>query len=270
QVDITKGIDTARFIESLKPDIMINTSALHNVDYCENHKEEAKQVNVDAVRNLTNAANKIGARMIHISTDYVFDGRKGHYTENDEPMPLNYYALTKFEGEKAAQNASSHVIIRPSVVYGWTPLETAQTKSSSGKPMNFALWCVANLSNNQEIKAVTDQYTSPTLADNLAEVILELADSEHNGIYHVSGLSCLNRYKFVLELAQVMGFNTSLVKPTTSDQFKQIAPRPKNSCLDCSKVRRELRTKLLTSEESLKIMKEQIKLESPSLLPTIN
>lgn len=269
QLDITKEDDTAKFVQDLKPDIIVNTSALHNVDYCETHKEEAKKVNTDGVRNLVSTANKIGARIIHISTDFVFDGKKGHYTETDEPAPLSYYALTKLEGEKTVLNAASYAIIRPSVIYGWTPRETTQTKSSSGKPINFALWCVTKLSNNEEIKAVTDQYTSPTLADNLAEVILELAKSEDNGIYHVSGLSCLNRYDFVLKLAQIMDFNASLVKPTTSDQFKQIAVRPKNSCLDCSKVQRKLDVKLLTVEESLQIMKEQIESESPNLLSKI-
>ncbi len=269
QLDVTDADLTRKLIEDLRPDVIVNTSAIHNVDYCEERKEEARKVNVDAVRNLANVASKIGSRLIHISTDFVFDGKKGSYTENDEPAPLSYYALTKLEGEKAAQSAPSYAIVRPSVVYGWTPLETAQSKSSSGKPMNFALWCVTKLSNNEEIKAVTDQYTSPTLADNLAEVMLELAQLRENVLYHVSGLSCLNRYDFVVKLAQTMGFNTSLVKPTTSDQFKQLAPRPKNSCLDCRKIQRELGIKLLTVEESLQIMKEQIAFEAPTLLRKI-
>ncbi|MFQ5941177.1 MAG: dTDP-4-dehydrorhamnose reductase [Nitrososphaerales archaeon] len=270
KLDITKEEEAANFIGLVKPDLVVNTAALHNVDYCETHREEAFKINVDAVRNLALIVNKIGARLIHISTDFVFDGRKGHYTENDKPSPLSYYALTKLEGEKAAQEAISYAVIRPSVVYGWTPLETAQTKSSSGKPMNFGLWCVTKLSKKEEIKALTDQYTSPTLADNLADVIIALAESEMNGTYHASGLSCLNRYDFVRKLAEVMGFSPSLVKPITSDQFAQIAPRPKNSCLDCGKVAKELDTKLLTAEESLEIMKEQIKLESPNLLSGID
>jgi dTDP-4-dehydrorhamnose reductase len=268
KLDITKLEDVKAFVELIKPDIIINTSALHNVDYCETHRDEAKHVNVDAVRNLAEVTDKIGGRLVHISTDFVFDGAKGNYTESDEPRPLSYYAVTKLEGERAVQAvSSSYIIIRPSVVYGWTPLESAQSISSSGKPMNFALWCVTKLSNKEEIKALTDQYTSPTLADNLADAVLELAQIERNGIYHVSGLSCLNRYDFVLKLAMVMGFNSALVKPVTTDQFTQIAKRPRNSCLDCSKARKELTTSLLTAEESLRIMKQQIEMERPVLLP---
>lgn len=269
QLDITKENGTRKFVEELRPDIIINTSAIHNVDYCETNKEEAWKVNVTALRNLTTTADKIGARLISISTDYVFDGRKGNYTENDEPSPLNYYGLTKLEGEKALQKLASYSIVRSSVIYGWTSLHASYTESSSHKSLNFAMWCMAKLFNRQEIQIVTDQYNSPILVNNLAKVLIQLATSERNGIYHVGGLSCLNRYDFVIKLAHTMNFDVGLVKPTTGDRLKQIGPRPKNCCLNCGKVIKDLDAKLLTIDESLQLMKKESEAEMYDLLHKI-
>ena len=269
QLDITKENDTKKFIEELKPDIIINTSAIHDVDYCETNKEEAWNVNVTALRNLITTAQKIGARLINISTDYVFDGRKGNYTENDEPSPLNYYGLTKLEGEKAVQKLPSYAIVRSSVAYGWSSLHLSNTESSSHKSINFALWCMTKLFSGQEIKVVTDQYSNPILADNLVDVMLQLTTFERNGIYNVAGLTCLNRYDFAIKLAQTINFNADLVRPITSDQLKQIAPRPKNSCLNCSKVMKDLGVKLLTVDESLQLMKKESEAEMYDLLHKI-
>jgi len=269
QLDITKENYTRKFVEELRPDIIINTSAIHAVDYCETNKEEAWKVNVVALENLTTTASKIGARLIGISTDYVFDGRKGNYTEDDEPSPLNYYGLTKLKGEKVLQKLASYAIVRAGVVFGWTPLETGSIESSSHKSINFALWCMAKLFTGQEIKVVTDQYANPTSDDNLAGVMIQLTTSERNGIYNVAGLSCLNRYDFIIKFAQIMNFDTALVKPITSDQLKQIAPRPKNVCLNCNKVMKDLGAKLLTIDESLQRMKKESEGEMYDLLHKI-
>jgi dTDP-4-dehydrorhamnose reductase len=269
QLDITKENDTRKFVEELRPDIIVNTSAIHSVDYCETNKEEAWKVNVTAQNNLATTANKIGARLIGISTDYVFDGRKGNYIENDEPSPLNYYGLTKLEGEKALQKLASYAVVRSSVIYGWASLHLGNIESSSHKSINFAMWCMVKLFSRQEIKIVTDQYSNPILTDNVTEVIMKLIKSEHNGIYHVAGLSCLNRYDFVMKLTQTMNFDAGLVKPITTDQLKQIARRPKNCCLNCTKVMKDLGAKLLTVDESLQLMRKQSEAEMYDLLHKI-
>lgn len=269
QLDITRENDTKKFIEELRPDIIINTSAIHNVDYCETNREQVWKVNVIAQRNLVTIADKIGARVISISTDYVFDGLKGNYTENDEPSPLNYYGLTKLESEKALQNLASYAIIRSSVLFGWNPFQAINTESSSLKSMNFALWCIAKLFSKKTIEVVTDQYSNPMLVNNLADVMIQLTTSELNGIYHVAGLSCLNRYDFVIKLARIMNLDESLVKPITGDRLKQIALRPKNSCLNCSKVMKDLDVKLLTLDESLQLMKKESEAEMYDLLHKI-
>ena len=244
--------------EKIKPDVVIDTAALHNVDYCETHPEEAWKVNVEGTRNVAEACKKVGAKIIFISTDYVFDGTKGYYTEEDTPNPLSYYAKTKLEAEKIIQSLDvNYIIARPSVIYGWNPSEVSGLKSSSGKSVNFVVWALQKLEKGEEIKAVTDQYSSPTLADNLAEALLVMASSEKQGIYHTAGKDCVNRYEFTLKIAEVFGLDKSLIKPVTSEIFKQIAKRPKKCCLDVSKAEKDFGIRFLTVEEGLKLMKNQ-------------
>jgi len=258
KLDKTLRDDTLAIVKRVKPDVVIDTAALHNVDYCETHRDEAWRVNVEGTRNVVDVCKEIGAKMIFISTDYVFDGKKGFYSEEDAPNPLHYYAQTKLEGENVVKEADiEYAIARPSVIYGWNPSELAGLKSSSGKSMNFVIWAVNKLRKKEEINIVTDQYSSPTLADNLAEVLLVLSKSKKQGVYHTAGKSCLNRFSFAKKIAEVFEFDGSLIKPVTSDMFKQAAERPKRCCLDVSKAERELKVKFLTAEEGLMRMKEQ-------------
>lgn len=266
RLDVTNDEQLHKIFSEIKPDIVINTTALHNVDYCEENREQASTVNTKTVRNLYQNAERIGCRLIHISTDYVFDGTKNSpYRESDQPNPISFYGKSKLEGEKILEN-SRYVVIRPSVVYGWSPLELANTASSSGKPMNFALWVLTKLSKKEPVKIVTDQFTTATLADSLAESIQKIAESEKVGLYHVSGLSCESRYDFTIKLAKKFGYDTSLLSPTTSDSFVQKAKRPSYSCLDCQKAIREFGLNLLTTDKALITLKSQVAEDAPHLI----
>lgn len=266
QLDLIKIEQLKKLLVEIKPDIVVNTAALHNVDYCEENQEQATKVNVDAMRILFYNAEKLGFKFLHVSTDYVFNGNANRpYRETDNAMPISFYGKTKLEGEKILLD-SRHIVVRPSVVYGWTPLELAGTTSSSGKPMNFAMWVLTKLARKEPIKIVTDQFASATLADSLAESILKMAESDKSGLYHVSGLSCESRYDFTIKLAKKFGHNTSLISPTTSTSFVQKAKRPTYSCLDCQKATKEFGLRLLTTEESLNIMRHQVEKEAPHLL----
>jgi len=250
--------ETLRTTEKIRPDVVIDTAAQHNVDYCETNKQEAWKVNVEGTKNVVDACKQIGARLIFLSTDYVFDGTKGRYSEQDLPNPINYYGETKLEAENLVKNAGIRsAIARTSVIYGWNPSEIAGLKSSSGKSVNFAIWALRKLRVGEEIKTVTDQYSSPTLADNLAEVLLAMALSDKQGIYHTAGGSCLNRYDFTLKIARVFGFDNTLIRPVTSEAFKQAAQRPKRCCLDTSKTEQTFDVKLLDAETGLQAMKIQ-------------
>jgi dTDP-4-dehydrorhamnose reductase len=256
-LDITDRDATTRLVETIRPRAIVNTAALHNVDYCETHREEAEKVNVEGTRNLAEAAAKINCRLVHLSTDYVFDGSSGHYTEEDDPHPLHYYAQTKLESEKVASKAPSYVIARPSVIFGWNPLEAMRVPSSSGKTINFAMFVLDKLRNNQTVKAVRDQYSSPTFADNLADALLKLARLQSNGVFHTAGRSCMSRYEFAVKLAERFGYASNLVQPVLTSDFKQLAQRPKNSCLRVEKAERELGMHFLTAEEGISEMRKQ-------------
>lgn len=258
QLDKCNRDDTLALVKKVKPDVVIDTAALHNVDYCETHRDKAWRVNVEGTRNVADACREVGAKMIFISTDYVFDGRKGFYTEGDAPNPLHYYAETKLEGENIVKESGvDYAIARPSVIYGWNPGELADLRSSSGKSMNFVIWALGKLRKGETTNIVTDQYSSPTLADNLAEILLVLSKSEKQGIYHMAGKTCLNRFDFAKKIAKVFELDESLVKPVTSDVFKQVAERPMRCCLDVSKAERELGVRFLTVEEGLTRMRKQ-------------
>ena len=266
KLDVIKEDDLKKVFRDIKPDIVINTTALHNVDYCEYHQEETYNINAKAVGMIADLCNNLGSRLIHISTDFIFDGKKGNYLESDSPNPLNIYAKSKLEGELQAKRSASYSILRPSVVYGWTPLETQGLTSSSGKPMNFALWALSKMKKGEELKIVNDQFTSPTLADVLAAVALRVATKEKNELYHVSGTSCISRYEFISKVARIMGHLADYIKPIESRSFDQVAKRPMNSCLNCEKVQKDLNYELPNIDQSLAIMRSQIEIESPSLL----
>ena len=269
KLEVKKEENLRNIFRDIKPDIVVNTIALHNVDYCEIHQEEAFSVNAKAVGIIANLCNNLGSRLIQISTDFVFDGQQGNYSELDVPNPLSVYAKSKLEGEVQTKTSSSYSIIRPSVVYGWTPLEMQGLTSSSGKPMNFALWALLKMNKGEELKIVNDQFTSPTLADVLATIALKLAISETNALYHAAGTVCISRYEFTKKIANMMGYLINSIKPIKSNFLTQTAKRPMNSCLNCEKLQKDLEHKLPDIDESLSIMKSQIEIESPNLLGSL-
>jgi dTDP-4-dehydrorhamnose reductase len=257
QLDVTNHDATLDLVRRIRPRVIINTAALTNVDYCETHQEEAERVNVGGARNLVEAARETGSRLIQISTDSVFDGTYGHYDESDTPHPLNYYAVTKLEAERVVSQLSNYAIARPSVLYGWHSRVTAPY-SGSTKQMNFGMFVLDRLRNNETVRAIRDQYSCPTLADNLAEALLRLAKSPENGIFHTAGRSCLSRYEFAAKLTQTFGYHVSLVQPVFSSEFPQQAKRPRNCCLRVEKAERALGMRFLTAEEGIREMKRQV------------
>ncbi|HKI75871.1 MAG TPA: dTDP-4-dehydrorhamnose reductase [Candidatus Bathyarchaeia archaeon] len=256
-LDITDRVATRELVEKIRPEAIVNTAAVTNVDYCETHKEEAQRVNVDGVRNLAEAARDRQCRLIQVSTDFVFDGKSGHYSERDPPSPFQVYGQTKLEAEKIVSSLPSYAIARPSVIYGWNPTVVKRTASDSGKPMNFAMFVLDKLKKKETVKAVTDQYSSPTFADNLAEALLRLTEHSENGIFHTAGGSCVSRFEFATKVAEIFGYETRLIQPVTSGEFKQLAERPKNSCLRIDEAEKNLGMKFLTVDEGIGEMKRQ-------------
>lgn len=244
QLDITNQKLTFRLIKKLNPEYIIHTAAHTSVDYCEVHRSEAYSVNVTGTRNVVEASGEIGAKLVYISTDYVFDGAKGMYREGDVTNPINYYGKTKLEGEDVVKTiCDDWIIARTSVLYGWNP----------AKP-NFVTWALDELMAGNRIRIVSDQFNSPTLADNLADMIIKLIRRDENGVFHTSGGERISRYDFAIRIAEIFDLNSELIEPITSDQLNWTAKRPADSSLDVSKISNIEKT--LTIEESLEKMRE--------------
>lgn len=246
RLDITDKREVFQTIRKLEPDVLIHTAAETNVDKCEKEREWAWKANVEGTGNLAEICGKINAKIVYVSTDYVFDGEKGLYTEEDKPNPINYYGLTKLMGEEAMmKHCDDHIIVRSSVLYGWDP-----------RKLNFATWIIDSLKRHQSIQVVDDHFNSPTLADNLAEALLEAVKKHLSGFYHMAGSERISRYEFALRITKTFGLDSSLIKPIKMSELTTwVAKRPKDSSLSIEKARRALRTKFLKVQESLNIMK---------------
>ena len=244
-LNIVNRVDVTTLIQKLNPDYIIHTAALTNVDHCERDKRLAWNINVEGTKHIAEIARKINAKLIYISTDYVFDGNEGMYKEDDLTKPIDYYGETKLEGEKVVKDLRlrDYIIVRPSVLYGWNPVM-----------LNFVTWVIDELRKENAINIVKDQFNSPTLADNLAELILELIDKEENGIFHASGSERISRFDFAVKIAEIFDLNKDLIKPITSDQLNWIAKRPVDSSLSTSKISRI--KKPLNIEEGLTRMRD--------------
>jgi len=260
-VDITDNDAAKKILCEIRPDFIINTAALNNVDYCESYKSEAKKINIDAVRNLTKISDSISAKLVHISSDSIFDGsKKTPYNENDVPNPINYYGFTKLEGEKIVLGNLKNLIVRASVLYGWMPEFLSTASSSSMKPNNFALWLIKKLMNGEKVKIITDECSSPIIADDFASSILHLLRGNFCGVFHSAPPISLTRYDFSLALAKHLKLDYKLIQPTTNKELGRQVPTGKNKSLDPSKIIRETYFDFLSLEDSFELLKKQLSL----------
>jgi len=234
----------------IKPDYIIDTHALTNVDYCEQHKEEAWRSNVEGVKNIADAASKIGANMVLISTDYVFDGHGPAdksdnllgieiqpYKEDDIRRPLNFYGLTKAIAEDyILLSNENNLVIRTSAIYG--------AQGSTGKT-SFVQFIENNLKVGKEVSVVTDQWLSPTNNYKLSEVIFKLIAKGRSGVYHVCG-EPVSKYEWALMIGRRSNLNINLIKSIKTKELNQIARRPFKPILSKEKLIREVGNVMLT------------------------
>ncbi len=248
QMDVTKRQDVFRIIEKIKPAFVIDAHALHPVDYCETHPEEAWEVTVNGTKNVAEASKRVGAKYIFFSTDYVFDGKRLSYTEKDKPNPLSYYGKTKWAAEMILEALGiNHIIARTAVLYGL---------GGAGKP-SFVSWIVQKLKKGEKINVVTDQHNNPTFADNILEIVFRLYERDAEGLFHVTGTECISRYDFAKQIAKAFGLNSKLITPITTPELSQIAKRPEKINLSTKKVERVSGLKTMGVEEGLKALKRQ-------------
>jgi dTDP-4-dehydrorhamnose reductase len=252
KMDISDKVQVEETFRAVKPDVVVHAATLTDVDKCELNKALAWNVNVEGTKNIVDASKSAGAFLVYISTDYVFSGEKGCYVESDSPEPINYYGLTKLEAETVVmQNMaeSDFFIGRPSVIYGSTP--------AAGK-VNFALWLIETLRKGERVKIITDQWNTPTLNTNLAEMTLEVIERRLTGVYHTCGATRVSRFEFAEKIADAFNLNKALIDKVTSEQFTLPAKRPMDSSLDTSLAKRNLTCKPLTLDTSLLRLKEEL------------
>ncbi|MGB2804916.1 MAG: dTDP-4-dehydrorhamnose reductase [Candidatus Zixiibacteriota bacterium] len=241
-LDLTDGKALEFHVRFYNPSIIINAAAYTDVDGCEINKDQARGVNVDGVRNLVRVCREQGIKLVHLSTDYIFDGESGPYSEDDPPHPVSFYGKTKLESENVVrQGGIDSLIVRTNVLYGF------------GKKVkkNFLLWLLEKLSAGDKLKIVNDQFNNPTLADNLSLCILEMVKRDLSGVFHIGGAEYLSRYDFALKVAQKFGFDNADISPIKTETLKQKAKRPLRGGLKTEKARSALETKLLNVEEGL-------------------
>jgi dTDP-4-dehydrorhamnose reductase len=249
KLDITSRTDVKKVIEEYEPDVIVNSAAITNVDACETEREAAWRINVSGVENIVQAAKLTGSKLIHVSTDYVFDGKTGPYSEVDRPNPMSYYGRTKLASENVITTSGiPHAIVRTMVLYG----------IGYGVKLNFALWLLRELSQENPVRVVDDQICNPTLADDLAYAILKIIELNRTGLYHVSGSDLMSRYEFAMMLARAFRYNRRLITPVKTASLKQPAARPLRSGFVTLKAQVDLGIKPSGVEQGLTIFKNQV------------
>jgi len=247
QLDMQDEDAVRRAVAETRPDVVAVPAANPHVDYCELHPAETRRVNVDGTLNVARAAAAAGARMIFFSSDYVFDGLKGSYTEEDAVSPINEYGRQKAETEAGVLAASPrHAVVRTSGAYGW-----------QWEPKNFVLQIKSKLGSGERMKVAADLEYNPTAVENLAQVVVDLAHAGASGIFHVVGADRIARYGFAVKVAEAFGLDAALLEPVSSAVFASPTPRPKSSSLRTDKVRALVKTPLWGVDEGLRRMKEQ-------------
>ncbi|MBX2957897.1 MAG: dTDP-4-dehydrorhamnose reductase [Cyclobacteriaceae bacterium] len=251
-LDISDQKQVDQVIRNTKPEVIINTAAMTNVDRCETEREVCWQANVTAVQYLVEACGNHKIHLIHVSTDFIFDGKEGPLDESAVPDPVNYYGESKLAAEELIRKSSiSWCILRTVLVYG---VSTDMSRS------NIVLWVKKSLEEGKTINVVNDQWRTPTLAEDLAMGCWLAAQKKAEGIYHVSGKDFLSPFDIALKTAHFFKLDASLIKPTDSTQFKQPARRPLKTGFVIDKARKELGYAPHSFEEGLKVLSTQLTL----------
>ena len=242
QLDIRDRVRLEDLILKTQPEVVVHAAAYTDVDGCERNKSLAWSVNVSSTRSIVRVSRVVNAHIIYISTDYIFDGEKGLYREDDIANPVNYYGLTKLVAEELVKSSELlYTIIRPSAIYG-----------VGGSKKSFAEFIVEKLVKGQPVKALVDQYVSPTYNGLLALAIAEIIDLRPLGILHVAGPR-MSRYEFARQIAELFDLPSDLIQKAKIQDMRGLwlARRPRDSSLDVSKARSLLKTAFYDLKDAL-------------------
>ncbi len=251
QLDITQLSDVKSLVSAYRPDVIVNTAAMTDVDGCEEDKLAAWRLNVDGLKNLIIPARRIdNCRIVQLSSDYVFNGRTGPYDESSRPNPVSYYGKSKLASENAMlESPVGGIVVRTQVLYG-AGYEVRQ---------NFVAWVLAQLEKGAPFRVVDDQRGNPTLADDLAYGILKLVERGAGGVFHVSGPESIDRFSFAQKIAEIFGFDPGMISPTSSAEIGQAANRPPDSTFITLKFEAACNERLSDVTRGLERLRQQLR-----------
>ena len=254
-MDISSPENVKQVIRKYQPETIIHTAAMTNVDACELQQDQCKLMNVDAVKFIVDALKEIKSdsyqpHLIHLSTDFIFDGTKGQLKEEEQANPLSYYAWSKLEAERIVMESGLHwAIARTVLVYGIIP---------NSSRSNVVLWVKASLEQGKNINVVTDQFRTPTLAEDLAQGCILIAKRKASGVYNISGPDFMSIFELAQRVANFWKLDVNLIHPSTSEGINQPAKRPPITGFVIDKAKNELGYKPHSFEEGLALLDSQL------------
>ncbi|MDZ7372381.1 MAG: SDR family oxidoreductase [candidate division KSB1 bacterium] len=256
--DLSDAAAAAALIRDVAPQVVIHAAAAANLDWCEEHRDQAYRINVCATQAIAQTCAAIGARLVYISSDMVFDGEQGGYAETDPVHPLSFYGWTKVEGERAVREAiANSVIVRTALMFG-DPLYGGSS---------FSVWLEGELEAGKPVRLFMDQFRSPLWVGTAAQAIVELALSEFVGTLHLGGTERIDRFSFGSVLAEALGLRRDLLMPVPLRSVPMPAPRPRDLSLKVDLARSVLRTELQDVRTAVRELVRWRKLRSGSLTP---
>jgi dTDP-4-dehydrorhamnose reductase len=233
--------------EQAKPDVVIHTAAMGNVDFAEKNRDITRHINVDGTQVVVDLCRAFNARIIYLSTNAVFDGLNPFYSETAPLSPINYYGQLKVDAENIVQKSGLNwTIVRSIMMYGWP--------YPGGRDNPVVSW-TRSLKEKKPIKVVDNIYSKPLPASSCAEIIWAIDQQSRTGIYHAAGRDHISLYQFALETADVFELDAGLIEPVPDSYFPQIAPRPKDTSFDTSKIEKELNIQPIPIRDGLLAMK---------------
>jgi dTDP-4-dehydrorhamnose reductase len=251
KLDITDIESIEKCINQIKPDLIINCAANINLELLEKNPEIGECINAVGPKNLAKVAFKNKIRLIHISTDSIFDGNNSMYSEEDIPNPINEYGKTKLLGEKYIQDIMKDYVILRTNFFGINDNGTGLLN-----------WIIEKLSQKEEITGFDDVIFNPLEISNLSKMIVEISKSNFIGVLHLSSNNLISKYEFIMKVADVFNFDKELIKKGTLNDMNFIALRPKNTTLYNKKAKKIIKTKIQTINESLIRIKNDFELSN--------
>lgn len=247
-MDLADEAQVKERVASLRPDAIIHAASMTDVEECQRDPLRAKEVNVQATKSLARIAGELGIHFVYISTDYVFDGRKGDYVETNPPSPVNVYGETKLLGEEGVRSSCPRSLVIRTSIFGFN----IQPKTG------LVEYVMNSLARGEPITRFPDQFSTPIYTRDLGHLILALLDRGATGLFHIGGGERISRYDFAVKVAETFGLSPAMIRPVPFRHLEGLAQRPRDSSLCGDKIESYLKIKLSSAKEGLKRLKQDL------------